>query len=229
MPAAGPFRSSSEDGMRRAYSPQRGGKAPASIREIIPRSARHGHQARRAITHHISQGRSPSRPAGAGSFRARRPARLAYRVQVGRSSLYVLLQPESEVPPRPPAQTAPPMEGRPAPRRARSSGPPRPDASTSPNPPGTPSDQSRGTHTPSAPGGHWNSAPSANPAASAARAVTTTASRVLMSWPSGSWSGFTSVMTSPPNFSPRVNSFRQTRAASRVSPATPGSQYRRRE
>ena len=40
-----------------------------------------------------------------------------------------------------------------------------------------------------------------------------------MSRSSGSLPAFTSVMTSPPNFSPLVNSFRQTRAVSRMSPA----------
>ena len=46
----------------------------------------------------------------------------------------------------------------------------------------------------------------ARPASStAARAPATTCARVRRSRPSGSWSGFTSVMTSPPNFPPLVS------------------------
>src|SRR5260370_773518 len=40
--------------------------------------------------------------------------------------------------------------------------------------------------------------------------------------PPGSWSGFTSVTTSPPNFSPRANSFRAALTSSSVSPAKCG-------
>src|SRR5438270_235512 len=40
--------------------------------------------------------------------------------------------------------------------------------------------------------------------------------------PDGSWSGFTSVMTSPPNLSPPANSFRHVLTSSRVSPAKCG-------
>src|ERR1035438_6900095 len=54
------------------------------------------------------------------------------------------------------------------------------------------------------------------------RASVTTCARVARSWPSGSWSGFTSVMTSPPNFSLPVKTARAALTSSSVSPAKCG-------
>ena len=71
-PAAGPLRSSRDDGKRRAYAPQRGGRAPGSMSAIILCSARHDQQAclARSLVTALQRATSPGKQYAQTVFQA---------------------------------------------------------------------------------------------------------------------------------------------------------------